>query len=174
MFGEPRPAKLRKMEVGMVDPYINERVTHTAELDESACRRQSRVAILPFLIITIIFPCICIFACILWVINERHTTAIIRGTQVYLTEHTLVYVIANQPIESSRVTIPLSNIASVMVQPGVKTVNIKPTAPEVMLNRCIASEDRGSITTTVVTCSVPIYNVHNAVEFSKVIQSHLH
>ena len=41
MFGEPRAGKLPKMQVGMVDHYINESVTHTAELDEDACRRQS-------------------------------------------------------------------------------------------------------------------------------------
>jgi len=161
----------------MVDQHINETVTHVAELDEEAFRRQNLYILLPMLfglILGICIPCVWIVIVIMYFSIKHQTEATIRGTQVYLTDHTLVYTVGNQPIESRRVTIPLANIASVMVQPGVMTVNIKPTALEVMLNRCIASEDRGSITTTVATRSVPIYNVHNAVEFSKVIQSHLH
>jgi len=52
---------------------------------------------------------------------------------VYVTEHTLVYVKGGLPIEFSRVTIPLANITSVSVQPPDMLINIKPTAPEVIL-----------------------------------------
>ena len=179
MFGTPRPGPPPKCQVGMVDPYVNEVVTHVAELDEDAMRRQSRNAILPFLCVTLAFPSFWMLACIVWCWNERKTTSTIRGTQVYLTEHTLVYVIANHSIIlSSRVTIPLSNIASVMVQSGVMTVNIKPTTSEVMLNIKYTTggqhSSTGTLTTALPTGSVPIYHVYNAEEFAKVIQNNLH
>jgi len=164
-----------KPEVGMVDPYLNEVVTHVAELDEDAIRRQTQSAIIPILVFTIIFPCFWIMACLVWYINEHRTTAAIQGTQVYLTEHTLVFTMGNLPIESSRVTIPLANIASVMVQPGALTVNIKPTAPEVMMNRIYTTggQHSSTIMTAFATRSVPVYYVYNAEEFGKVIQSNL-
>ena len=164
MFGAPRPAQPPNPQTGMVDPYLNEVVTHVAEVDEDAIRRQNRIAILPFFIIAIVIPFFWVMGCIVWFCNEYRTTSEIRGTQVYLTEHTLVYTMGNLPIECNRVTIPLANIASVIVQPGIMTVNIKPTAPEVMLNREYA----------VATRSVPICHVYNAEEFAEVIQSKLH
>ena len=174
MFGALWPAQPPKPQTGMVDPYLNAVVTHVAELDEDAIRRQSRIAILPFL--TIVIPCFWVMGCIVWFYNEYRTTSAIRGTQVYLTEHTLVYTMGNLPIECNRVTIPLANIASVIVQPGIMTVNIKPTAPEVMLNRQYTTGDQhtSTLTTAVATHSVPIYRVYNAEEFAKVIQGKLH
>jgi len=82
----------------------------------------------------------------------------------------------NLPIEHSRVTIPLADIASVMVQPGALIVNIKATAPEAMLNRVYTTGGQHSSTFTAAfaTRSVPIYYVYNAEEFGKVIQSNLH
>ena len=180
MFGAPQPTPLQqtpssKFQVGMVDPYLNEVVTHVAELDEGAIRRQSRIAILPFLIFTLVIPCFWVMACIVWCMTERQSTAAIRVTQVYLTEHTLVYVEAGQaPIEFRRVTMPLSNIASVMVQPGVMTVIIKPTASEVMLTvQHAIGGPRVSTTTAFPTRSVPINHVYNAEEFAKIIQGNL-
>lgn len=63
-----------------------------------------------------------------------------------------------------------------IVQPGVMTVNIKPTAPEVMLNRQYTTGDQhtSTLTTAVATRSVPIYYVYNAEEFAKVVQDNLH
>jgi len=46
MFGAPQPTPSPKLQVGMVDPYLNEVVTHVAELDEDAIRRQRRIVIL--------------------------------------------------------------------------------------------------------------------------------
>ena len=175
MFGTPR-AEAPKMEVGMVDQHINETVTHVAELDVEAFRRQNRNILLFMLIpalLFICFPCVWLVICFLYFSMKQQTEATIRGTQVYLTEHTLVGTVGNQPIERSRVTIPLANIASVMVQPGVMTVNIKPSAPEVMLNRRHTGRERGTFTTTVATRSVPLYNLKNAEEFAKVVQSYL-
>jgi len=159
----------------MVDPYLNEVVTHVAELDEDAIRRQRRIAILPFLIFSLVIPCFWVMACILWCKTEHESTVAIRGTQVYLTEHTLVYVEAGQaPIEFRKVTMPLSNIASVMVQPGVMTVIIKPTASEVMLTLQHSIGGSHISTTTVFpTRSVPIDHVYNAEEFAKIIQGNL-
>ena len=145
-------------------------------MDEDAIRRQSRIAILPFLIIAIVIPFFWVMGCMMWFCNEYRTTSEIRGTQVYLTEHTLVYTMGNLPIECNRVTIPLANIASVIVQPGIVTVNIKPAAPEVMLNREYTTGDQHTraLTTAVATPSVPICHVYNPDEFAEVIQSKLH
>jgi len=66
---------------------------------------------------------------------SKHCKSTVEGTHVYVTEHTLVYVKGGQPIEFRRVTIPLANIASVNVQPPSTLINIKPTAPEVILSR---------------------------------------
>ena len=179
MFTKTQGVAPPKMEVGMVDPHIKETVTYVAELDVEAFRLQSRKTLhflLLMLPLGICIPCVWIMICLLYLSTKKYTEATIRGTQVYLTENTLVCTVGNQPIEYSRVTIPLANIASVMVQSGVITVNIKPTASQVLLNAPIVSRDSSThaTLTTVATRSVPIYNVKNAEEFAKVIQSYLH
>lgn len=181
MIRRPRYDAPPKLQEGMVDPHINETVTHVAELDVEAFRRQ-RQQILCILLIPAImgicFPCMWIVVCLMYKSFKDQTEATIRGSQVYLTEHTLVGTMGNQPIESSRVTIPLANIASVTVQPRVMIVNIKPTAPEVMLNRHhVHGGHQGSAhdryTSTVATRSVPLYGVKNAEAFAEIIQSNI-
>jgi len=179
MFCKTQGLAPPKMEVGMVDPHIKETVTYVAELDVEAFRLQSQKTqrfLLLMLLLGICFPCVWIMAGLIYLSTKKYTEATIRGTQVYLTEHTLVCTVGNQPIERSRVTIPLANIASVMVQSGVITVNIKPIASEVMLNAPVVSRGSSTHTTlaTVATRSVPIYKVKNAEEFAQVIQSNLH
>ena len=170
MFGPPQTIVPTKLQEGMVDTHINETVTHVAELDEETIGRQFRPALI-FALLACIFgfinPFSWIMACIIYFTIKIAKKKMISGTQVYLTEHTLVCTFGNQPIASSRLTIPLANIASATVQSGVLTVNIKPTAPEVMLNSNYARY--GNATRT-----VPIYYVKNAELFAEVIQSNLH
>ena len=108
-------------------------------------------------------------------------TTAIRGTQVYLTEHTLVYVNPEPKPLITRIGIPLSNIASVMVHPadGVMTINIKPTANQVKMNvehtiaRGLVQSRTGTLTTILPTGSLVIIHVYNAEEFAQVIRGHL-
>ena len=175
MSGPPQTLAPTKFQEGMMDPHINETVTHVAEVDEEAIRRENRpmkIAALFNCIIGFIMPLFWIMACLMYFITKHYEKKAIRDTQVYLTEHTLVCVFANRPIESSRLTIPLSNIASAIVQPRVITVNIKPTAPAVMLNQYYRS-DNSTVATSVATRTVPIYYVKNAEVFAELIKSNL-
>ena len=162
MFGGPQRV------VGMLDPHINETVTHLAEMDFETNRRNiTRLWLILAVLFSICFPCVWCMVCMVHFVTKSQT----HGAQVYLTDHNLVCTRLNRP----QVTIPLANIASTLVQPGVMTVNIKPTAPEVMLKRSHTSSDGHShYTTTYGTRSVPIRNLKNAEEFAKVVQSYLH
>jgi len=156
----------------MTDPYINETVTYVAEVDEKAIRKEIWQPFLCFfifnLILGLIFPVFCIIPWIMFCCVMSHATCTAEGTQVYVTEKTLVYVKGDQPIEFGRVTIPLTSIATVIVQPPDLLINIKPTAPEEVLSRPGYS---GSLSThqTFATRSVPIPNVKNAEAFAEVI-----
>ena len=157
-------------QAGMTDPYINETVTYVAELDEEAIRKEIWQPFLCFfifnLILGIIVPLFCIIPWIMFCCVMNHANSTAEGTQVYITENTLVYVEGDQ---FSRVTVPLTSIATVMVQPPDLLINIKPTAPKEVLSRPGYS---GSLLTdeTFVTRSVPIPNVKNAEAFAEVIR----
>ena len=163
--------------MGMIDPYINEIVTYVAEPDEEAIRREIMLPpycfLIPNLIIGLFCPIFCIIPLIIYCCVRRYYKSSVEGTKMHLTEHTLVYVEGGRPTEYGRLTIPLANIASVIVQPPDTIINIKPTAPEVLINRIIyttADDSTRGIPTTVATCSVPIPNVKNAEHFAKVIR----
>lgn len=162
MFGGPQRV------VGMMDPHINETVTHVAEMDFEASRaNRIRLSLILAALLSICLPFVWCMVCMMLFLSKANE----RGTQVYLTDHHLVCTQLNRP----QVTIPLANIASTLVQPGVMTVNIKPTAPEVMLKRSHTSSDgRSHYTTTYGTRSVPIRNLKNAEEFARVVQGYLH
>ncbi len=157
-----------KVQVGTVDPYINERVTYVADLDEEAATPQLRklclCLMLPSLLICICFPFIWVILLVLYCIMNNSHKSIVRKSQVYTTEHTVVYVQGDLPIERSRVTIPLANIASVIVQPRETTINIKPTSPEVMFTQ---------YQTTIATRSLPIRDIKNAEGFARAIREHI-
>ena len=122
-------------QAGMTDPYINETVTYVAELDEEAIRKEIWQPFLCFfifnLILGIIVPLFCIIPWIMFCCVMNHANSTAEGTQVYITENTLVYVEGDQ---FSRVTVPLTSIATVMVQPPDLLINIKPTAPKEVLS----------------------------------------
>ena len=156
------------LQVGMIDPYINETVTYVAEPDEEAIRRKIMLPFYCFLSPNLVF---CIIPLIIYCCVRRHYKSTVQGTQIYLTEHTLVYVEGGRPIEYGRLTIPLANIASVIVEPPDTIINIKPDAPEVLINKIqytTAGDSTVGITTTVATRNVPIPNVKNADDFAEV------
>ena len=165
-----------KLQAGMTDPYINETVTYVAEMDEEAIRkgiwRPFLFFFIPSIIVGILCPIFCIIPWIMYCCVRKTVNSTVEGTHVYLTEQTLVYVEGGQPIEFSRVTIPLANIASVFVQPPNTVINIKPPAPEVILSRPSysgGSADRANVPTyeTFATRTVPIRNVKNAEAFAE-------
>jgi len=170
---QPQP----QFQTGMTDPYINEVVKYVAELDEEGIRKE---IIQPFrfffifsLIAGIFCPIFCIMPLIMFCLVRRHCKSTVEGSHVYVTENTLVYIKGGQPIEFSRVTIPLANIASVNVQPPGMLISIKPTAPEVILSRQanpgIPVSDRVAMQ-TFATRSVPIPHVKNAEPFAAAIR----
>ena len=166
-----------QLQVGMTDPYINETVTYVAEPDEEGIRRKIMLPLycflIPNLIIGLFCPIFCIIPIIIYCCVRRHYKSTVQGIQIYFTEHTLVYVEGGQPIEYSRLTIPLANIVSVIMQPPNTIINIKPDASAVTLNRIQYTTDddsTGGIPTSVATCSVPIPNVKNAEDFAEAIR----
>ena len=167
-----------KLQVGMTDPYINETVTYVAEPDEEAVQRQIMLPfycfLIPNLIIGLFCPIFCIIPVIMYCCVRRHYKSTVQGTQIYLTEHTLVYVEGGRSTEYGRLTIPLANIVSVLVQPPNTIINIKPTAPEVLINRTQytgSGTSTTAISSTAATRSVPIPNVKNAENFAEAIRS---
>ena len=168
------------LQVGMTDPYINETVTYVAEPDEEAIRRKIMLPLycflIPGLIMGLFCPMFCIIPLIVYCCVRRHYKSTVQGTQIYLTEHTLVYVEGGRPIEYGRLTIPLANIASVIVEPPDTIINIKPTAPEVLINKIHytrAGDSSAGIPTAVATRNVPIPNVKNAEDFAEAIRREL-
>ena len=160
---QPKLHSESKLQVGMTDPYINETVTYVAEPDEKAIRRQMLPVycfLICYLIVGIFCPIVWITTCLFYYCIRKQHESTIQGTQIYLTEHTLVYVRGDQSIEQGRLTIPLTNIASVLVQPPNTIINIKPTAPEVI---------RSAGDSTFATRSVPIPNVKDAEAFAEAI-----
>jgi len=157
----------------MTDPYINETVTHVAELDEEAIRKEIWYPFLCFFVFClsmgIFCPMFCIIPWIMFCCVKRRIKSTAEGTHLYVTEHTLVYVKGGLPIEFSRMTIPLANIASVSVQPPDMLINIKPTAPEVILSRPGYHRGGTGDTGTFATRIVPIPHVKNAETFAEVI-----
>ena len=164
---QPKLHSESKLQVGMTDPYINETVTYVAEPDEEAIRRKMLLFycfLILFLIVGIICPILWIMMCIVYYSIRQQQKSAIQGTQIYLTKHTLVYVDGILPIQYGRLTIPLANIVSVLVQPPNTIINIKPTAPEVI---------RGVGHSTFATRSVPIPNVKDAEAFAEAIRREL-
>ena len=157
-----------KLQAGTTDPYINETVTYVAELDEEAIRNGFLCifvfSFIGMVLLGILCPIFCIMPWITYCSMKKKYKSMVEETHLYLTEQTLVYVQGGRPIEFSRVTIPLANIASVIVQPPITVINIKPTAPEVILYHYSNNSDQY---VTNVTRTVPIPNVKNAEAFAE-------
>lgn len=174
---KPRPET--QLQVGMIDPYLNETVTFMADMDmESAHEdvkkfRRSLCSIMILMLpLSICFPCIllCMYCCVYRVQKDAILSAVKR-TQVYITESTFVYVTPHLPIERARTTVPLANVATVFSHGNVLTVNIKPTSPEVILN----SNHRNSngAYSTYVTRTIKVKHIANASALADTIRSHI-
>lgn len=165
------------LQEGMTDPRLNETVIHLAEMDMEAVQddvRQLRRGLCPLVVIMLplilCFPCVLL--CMYCVYSAQKNTIIaeVEKTQVYITDSTFVYINPLLPIERGRTTVPLSNIATVFGRGHVLTVNIKPTAPEVIMNNYPSGEGQYS---SYATRSIPIKCIKNASDFADKIKSYI-
>lgn len=146
-----------KLQVGMIDPHLNEKVTYMAEMDKETIKRQGWKSCFLHSVLSLFFglclPCAWFLVCVAYCVMKYLVKTRLRA-QVYLTDHTFVYVEGSRGL---RVTIPLASIATVVVvQPNVMIVNIKPTAPEVYHTR-----------------TVPIRDIRDAESFAKAIREQI-
>ena len=171
------PAKPR-LRVGMIDPRLNETVTHVAEMDMEAAQediRRLRRGLYPLLVILIPFsiclPCLWICMCTLYNAQKKHILTTVENTQVYLTDNTIVFISPHLPIERGRTMVPLANIATVVSQGHVLTVIIKATAPEVIMNSTLPSGQ--GLYSSYATRSIPVECIKNASDFADVIRARI-
>ena len=73
------------------------------------------------------------------------------------------------PIERARTTVPLANIATVISGGHTVTVNIKPTAPEVIMNSNIPSGE--GVYSSYATRSIKVEHIKNVSEFAESMRS---
>lgn len=167
-----------RLRVGMVDPRLDETVTYAAEMDMEAGQddvRRMRRGLCPLVIIvlpfSLCFPCLLI--CMYCVYNDQKKIIIaeVEKTQAYITDSTFVYISPHLPVERGRTTVPLTSIASVINHGHVLTVNIKPTAPEVIMNTSRPSGEGGY--SSYATRSIQIERIKNASDFADKIRSHI-
>ena len=185
-----------KLQVGMVDAHINETVTFVAELDEDDLVEAGKMnlkrdcckviicaillpCVLPFICLiyciacAILLPCVLPFICLIYCIAcSQYRTSRVRVPQywrLHLPDHTLVYVDPDPYLHNERISIPLTNIASVVPDsssvPSITTINIKPSAPELLLNR---GPER-----ITATRSLEIKHVKNAEAFAEIVHGNI-
>lgn len=172
MAESPVPVR-PKLQVGMVDTHVNETVTHVAELDEEAAKKQlkgtSIMTFLPALVIAIICPCVLLPFCLFYYSEKKAHEACVQQWQVYLTDQTLVYVDPTQPTEyHNKVAVPLTNIESVAVKLSDLMVTIKSSAPGVVVTR----RDPEGLN-TVTTHSLSIKCVKDTEDFANMLRERI-
>ena len=166
------------MEVGMIDPRLNETVIRVAEMDVDAAqediRRMKRsicCLFCPALVVFLLFfPFLLIVICVMYSFYNGQRRYILSGveqTQAYITDSTFVLISPHLPIERARTTVPLANIVTVTTQGHSLWVNIKPTAPEVAISK------RTSNDSTYMTRSIPVEKIKNASHFADAIREHI-
>ena len=185
---EIRPPLLK---VGEIDPATNEKVTYVTEFDEDALKsehKQQMLCFLPmFIIIGICVPCILIVPLVLY-IDVKSTINKAQGTMNYLTDHNFVTIIGimsgNRRIVrlTNRRIIPLTNIASVTERSAVSCrrpdeiiidVNLKPTAPPVILHGTRTGAQGSAVYFSYQSHSIPLYYVKNHQAFAEAIKSRI-
>ena len=166
-----------KLQVGMVDAHINETVTFVAELDEDDLVEAGKMNLkrdcCKVIICAILLPCVLPFICLIYCIAfSQYRTSRVRVPQywrLHLTDHTLVYVDPDPYLHNKRISIPLANIASIVPDsssvPSITTINIKPSAPELLLNR---GPER-----ITATRSLEIKHVKNAEAFAEIVRGNI-
>ena len=161
-------AEESRFRVGMIDPQLNETVTHVAEIDMEAAQediRRLRRDLYPLLVVLIPIPCFWICVYTFYNSQKKYLLTTYQSTQVYLTDNTIVFISPHLLTEGGRVAVPLANVATVVGHGRVLTVNVKATAPKVIMN----STDQGSYGTR----SIPMECIKNASDFSDVIRAHM-
>ena len=108
---------------------------------------------------------------ILYSVQRKTILSEVKQTQVYITDTTFVFIQPHLPIERARSTVPLANIATVLARGHVLTVNIKPTAPEVIMNSTYPSGE--GVYSSYATRSIPIERIKNVSSFAEAIRSHI-
>ena len=167
-----------RMEVGVIDPRLNESVTYVAEMDMSAAQeeiRQLRRGLCPLFAILLFFslcnPCMLLAIYCIYSSQKNRILSGVEQTQAYITDSTFVLISPHLPIERARTTVPLANIATVTTQGHSLWVNIKPTAPEVTMNSNQPSAKGAYLTYT--TRSIPVEKIKNVSIFADAIREHI-
>ena len=165
-----------RLQVGMTDPRLNETVTCVAEMDRQIAQdeiRKLRRGLCPLLVImlpiSICLPCLLICMYCLYRAQKNTIISDVEHTQAYITESTFVYITPHLPIERARTTVPLANIATVISGGHTVTVNIKPTAPEVIMNSNIPSGE--GVYSSYATRSIKVEHIKNVSEFAESMRS---
>ena len=173
-----KPLDQPRMEVGMIDPRLNECVRCVAEMDMSAAQeeiRRLRRGLCPLIAILLLFslcvPCMLLAICCIYHSQKNHIIAGVEQTQAYITDSTFVLISPHLPIERARTTIPLANIVTVTTKGHSLWVNIKPTAPEVTMNSNQPSANGAYLTYT--TRSIPVEKIKNVSFFADAIREHI-
>ena len=169
------------VQVGTTDRRLNEVITEVAQIDTDAVEEKVRKKKLWYILFTlfaviasgvIFFPIIAIFICFNYT-REAKEIRLATQNQVYCTKSSFVFVNATLPIEQGVTIFPLANIATLFGDGNVLTINIKPTAPEVIMN--IKQPTRGGyqLTTSFASRSIRIEGIKNASEFCAALQGQI-
>ena len=184
---QPFPSHTRppqpRLEEGMTDPRLNETVTHFGELDMDSVMedvremaRHMRFMMIIMIVMAIIFPPFIILLLLaFWFMYSKQKQMIIskaEQTQVYITASTFVFVDAELPLDNHAITIPLENLVTATAQGSTLTVNIKPTAPEV-IRTVKANTGRLNDYTTYATRSISVNHIKNASSLAYAIQGNI-
>ena len=184
---QPFPSHTRppqpRLEEGMTDPRLNETVTHVGELDMDSVMedvremaRHMRFMMIIMIVMMIIFPPFIILLLLaFWFMYSNQKQMIIskaEQTQVYITASTFVFVDAELPLDNHAITIPLENLVTATAQGSTLTVNIKPTAPEV-IRTVKANTGRLNDYTTYATRSISVNHIKNASSLAYAIQGNI-
>ena len=148
----------------MEDSQKSEPIIYTAELDAGAAKKQLRSLFFDAIFPAIMCPCALPMFCSYFYFQRRAHINFLQDWQVYITEHTLVCVAPTQ--DCNKVAIPLVNVESVEVKSSDVIINIKSSAPGVLITRV----PDGVCTCTETTHSLPLRYVKNAETFAAAVR----
>ena len=154
----------------MTDPRLNETVTYVAEMDlereQEELRKTRKIVCLLVCILLPLFclPCAFILPLFLYAIMDNNFVKL-KQAQIYITDSTLVWINPFLREDIARTTVPLADIATTTTDSNnLVSVNIKPTAPQVILNR---GNSQGE---TYATRCIPLAKIKNPSEFADAVQ----
>lgn len=165
----------RQRAAGDTDPRLGETVVSVADIDDDISEDLARlrggyciIMIIPA-IFSLCFPCILLIMTLIFCCTHQSTKkrlrSVIEKTEVYITDSTFVWVDPTLLNDRGVTTIPLADIATVVPEGKQITVNVKPTAPQVMMN----STDG----TTYATRSIKVNRILNAEHFASSVRERI-